>query len=239
MKTKKILLGVVLGLLVFSFVPTVLGSGVIKRSLEDDWFIQVDGQSSMNDHIGWWASEDLIIFPHSDSDWSFVPITACDEYHGYIHEREMTDGRHLITVHIRVKGAPVMVETFDPDNYVTLFEGKMNYLFQLKFIIDIEIWPTFLLFLDDDGFDNKTGYVILPLYLPLAIDSLWGMDMGLEFVSVHFVGTGKGEMVNDWNGLERGDTAKLKVATYGFAENGYNFINVWAPVWPLDYIKLY
>ena len=116
----------------------------------------------------------------------------------------------------------------------------LNYLFQLKFIINIEKWTASIAgWLDDDGFDDETGYVILPLYLPLAINSLWGMDMGLEFVSVHFIGTGKGEMVNNWNGLEKGDTAKLKVATYGFAGKGYNFIDVWAPIWPLDYIKLY
>ena len=242
MKNTKILLGAVLGLLVLSFVPTVLGSGTIKRSLEDDWLIAVDGVTPLNDYIGYWASEQLIIFPHRDYDpyWNFVSILECDDYDGHILERELPDGGHMITVHMRVKGAPVIVETYDPSNPITLFKGKMDYIFQLKFIIDIEVWPTFLVpWADDDGFDNETGYVILPGYLPLAFDSLLWYEFGLEFVSVLFIGTGKGEMVNDWNGLELGDTAKVIVATYGSAKKGYNFIEPFSPLWPLDFIKLY
>ena len=168
MKNKKILLGLVLGLLVLSFIPVSQGCGTVKRSLEDDWLYEVDGQTPLNDFIGLWASEQLIVFPHLDSNWNFVSILDCD-YYGHILDREMPDGRHMITVHMQVKGAPLMVETFDPSNPVTLFAGEMNYIYQLKFIIDIDVWPTFLVpWLDDDGFDNETGYVILPEYnLPI------------------------------------------------------------------------
>ncbi|MFX0083637.1 MAG: hypothetical protein ACFE94_17955 [Candidatus Hodarchaeota archaeon] len=243
MKNKKILLSVALGLLVICFLPTVLGHGTIKRSLEDDWLISVDGVTPLNDHIGYWASEQLVICPHREYDpyWNFVSILECD-YHGHILERELPDGRHMITVHIRVKGAPVLVETYDPDpsNIITLFVGKMDYIFQLRFIVDLEEWPPWLVpWLDDDGFDDETGYVILPGYLPLAFDALMWYEFGLEFVSVLFIGTGKGEMVNDWNGLELGDVAKVVGATYGSAKKGYNFIDPFWPIWPCNFIKLY
>jgi len=235
MKYKKILLGVVLGLLLISFVPTVLGCATVKRSLEHDWFFQVDGQSPLNDNIGWWASEKLVVFPH-DYGVNFVPIWECDDYYGYILDREMRDGRHMITVTIIVKGAPVVVETFDPDNWFIVFEGKMNYLYRLKFIIDLKIWPDLLVgWLDDDGFDNETGYVILPFQeFPL----FYGSMLGLEFVSVLLIGTGKGKMVNYWNDLSPGETARLKVGAYGSAKKGYDFIYSWTTLWPLDFIKL-
>jgi hypothetical protein len=193
----------------------------------------------MNDYIGAWALNELIIFPQFNSDENFISILDCD-YHGHILEREMSDGRHLITIQIHVKQAPVTVETFDPSNYIILFDGKMDYLFQLKFIIDLTIWPSLLVpWLDDDGFDDDTGYVILPAYIALALDSAMSYEMGLEFISVILVGTAKGVMINDWNGLNSGENAKLKVRTVGFAKKGYNFINPYFPIWPLDYIKLY
>ena len=49
----------------------------------------------------------------------------------------MDDGRHMITVHMRVKGVPVVVETLDPENYMTLFIVKMDYLYVQKFIVNI------------------------------------------------------------------------------------------------------
>jgi hypothetical protein len=60
----------------------------------------------------------------------------CD-YTGFVHDREMDDGRHMITVHMRVKGVPVVVETLDPENYMTLFRVKMDYLYVQKFIVNI------------------------------------------------------------------------------------------------------
>ena len=236
MKNKKILLGLVLGLLVLSFIPVSQGCGTVKRSLEDDWLYEVDGQTPLNDFIGLWASEQLIVFPHLDSNWNFVSILDCD-YYGHILDREMPDGRHMITVHMQVKGAPLMVETFDPSNPVTLFAGEMNYIYQLKFIIDIDVWPTFLVpWLDDDGFDNETGYVILPEYnLPI----IYGSMLGLEFVSVLFIGAGEGEIINYWDGLEPGDTAKVLLGTYGSAKKGYDLIYSFTAIWPLNFIKLY
>ena len=38
MKNKKIVFSVVLGLLLISFLPTVLGCATVKRSLDTDWF---------------------------------------------------------------------------------------------------------------------------------------------------------------------------------------------------------
>ncbi|MFW9827954.1 MAG: hypothetical protein ACFFEY_10195 [Candidatus Thorarchaeota archaeon] len=244
MKNKKILLGVVLGLLVVCFVPSILGHGTISRSLKDDWLLAVDGVSPLNDHIGYWASEQLVICPHREYDpyWNFVSILDCD-YHGHLFDRELPDGRHMITVFIQVKGAPVLVETYDPDpsNIITLFTGKMDYIFQLRFIVDLVEWPPWLVIagFDDDGFDDETGYVLLPAYLPLAFDALMMYEFGLEFISVLFTGTAKGEMVNDWNGLELGDTAKVVGATYGSAKMGYNFIDPYWPIWPCNFIKLF
>jgi hypothetical protein len=235
----KSLLGVVLGLLIFSFIPGTLACKVINRSL-DDWLYQMNSQTPLNDYIGAWASGQLIVWPHIGYEEGFVSILDCD-YHGHILEREMSDERHLITVQIHVKGVPVTVETNDPENYVVLFDGEMNYLFQLKFIINLTEWPQWLVIAgyDDDGFEDDTGYVGLPAYLPLTFDSLMWYEFGLEFVSVIFISTAKGVMVNDWNGLETGDNAKLKVATHGFANREYNFLEPFVPTWPLDYLKLY
>jgi hypothetical protein len=240
-KRKKVLLGLVLGLLVFSFIPGTLANGVIKRSLDDAWLYQLDGKTPLNDYIGAWSpSEQLIIFPHFNADGNFVSILDCD-YHGHVHEREMPDGRHMITVQIHVKEAPVTVEKFDPANPIVYFDGYLDYLFILKFIVDLTEWPQWIVKagFDDDGFDDDTGYVGLPAYLPLAFDSLMMYEFGLEFVSVIFIGTAKGVMVNGLNGLEYGDAAKLKVATIGFVDRGYNFINPFMPIWPLDYLKLF
>ena len=241
MKNKKIKLGLILilGLSALSLISTVQGCATINRSL-DDWLYQMNSQTPLNDYIGAWASGQLIVWPQIGYEEGFVSILDCD-YHGHILEREMSDGRHLITVQIHVKGAPVTVETNDPENYVVLFDGEINYLFQLKFIIDLTEWPQWLVIagFDDDGFEDDTGYVGLPAYLPLTFDSLMWYEFGLEFVSVIFIGTAKGVMINDWNGLETGDNAKLKVATLGFAKRGYNFLEPFVPTWPLDYLKLY
>ncbi len=240
MNNKKILLGIVLGLLVISIVPAALGYTTVKRSLDKDWFRETDIMPRNNPAIGWWASEELTIFPNYDSNWNLLPIRECDVYYGHIIDREMPDGRHMIIVTINVKGAPVIVETYNPTNSFTLFIGKMNYLYQQKFIIDLDLLPLMLIpWLDNDEFEDETGYVILlGYYIPLVFGEIYP-EMGLEFVSVHFIGIGERKLVNSWNGLEAGDTAKVNLGALGFATKGYELINLFLDIWALDFIKLY
>ncbi len=248
MKNKKTKIGLILilGLSALSFMSTVQGCEVIKRSF-DDWFYEMNGVNHLNDNLGVWTSGQLIVWPQFGYEEPFISILDSD-YHGHILEREMSDGRHMITVQIHVKGAPVTVETFDLDNYLVLFDGEMNYLFQLRFIINLTSWSQNLVRMgfDDDGFENDTGYIGLPAYVVISMassDGFFSELFGVEFVNVIFIGTAKGVMVNDWNDLEAGDNAKLKVATLGFANRGYSFITTnippYIPIWSLDYLKLY
>ena len=248
MKNTKILLGVVLVLLVFSFVPAVLGYSTVKRSLDTEWFRETGIFPRNNPTIGWWASEQLIAYPNYDSDWNEIPIWECDAYSGHIIEREMSDGKYMITVTIIVKGAPVIVETFNPANPVTLFKGKMDYIYQQKFIIDLDFWAQFLAEntpYDVDGVNDgyENGHIILPGYFISIFDDylerMYGLSMGLDFVSVLLVGHGKGEIINSWNGLEPGDIAKINLGALGTAGKGYKLIDYNFFIWPLNHIKLY
>jgi len=153
-----------LGIFAFSFVPIVQGY-TFKRSL-DDWFYYNTGDP-MNPHIGPWfsdtLSEPLGLYPHFDINWDLVPIWECEDYTGFVLEREMSDGRHMITVHMRVKGVPVVVEALDLVNPAIIFKGTMNYMFQLKFIIDIRMWAYILVHQvgEDTAFDEN-GNILLP-----------------------------------------------------------------------------
>jgi hypothetical protein len=75
----------------------------------------------------------------------------------------------------------------------------------------------------------------------VSSDEFFSEFFGVEFISVIFIGTAKGVMLNDWNGLEAGDNAKLKVSTLGFANRGYSFTTMggYLPIWSLNYLKLY
>jgi len=211
--------------------PLVQANGTTQRSL-DDWFYAVDG-SYLNADVFVWASdtgsEPLIMFPHIDPAWNLVPIWDCD-YTGFVHDREMSDGRHMITVHMRVKGVPVIVETYNPENPITLFVGEMDYLYQYVFIVDCDEWAYWLVFLefDDDGYDDN-GNILLPRG---DIPIVYGSMFGFEFISILFIGGGKGTAVNDWNGLETGDSAHVKVGQFGVATDG-------SVDWKIDYIKVY
>ena len=230
----QLLIVTVVGILLFSFVPTIQGykgNGTIKRSL-DDWFYAADG-SDLNPHIYAWASDTLsepvIMYPHIDAYWNLVPVWECD-YTGFVHDRELSDGRHMITVHMRVKGVPVVVETLDPENYLTLFIGEMDYIYEQKFIVNITEWANWLVVLeiDDDGFDDD-GNILLPRG---DIPMVFGLMFGFEFVSMKFIGSGKGTAVNYWNELEPGDAAHVKVGQFGVANEG-------SIDWKIDYIKVF
>ena len=237
-KTQLLIVAIV-GIFLFSFIPTSQGyqkSGTTKRSL-DDWLYSKGKYmygDPLNPHIGAWASDTLsdplIMFPHKDVDWNTVPVWECD-YTGFVHDQEMSDGRRMITVHMCVKGVPVVVETLDPENPTTIFVGEMDYIYVQKFIIDLDVWPGYLIgWADDDGFDDN-GNILLPVYY-IPTMPIYGSMMGFEFVSIMFIGRGKGTAVNDWDGLEPGDSAKVKVGQFGVANE--DIID-----WKIDYIKVY
>ena len=219
----------------------------VTRSLDTDWFRESEVQPRNNPTIGWWADYPLFILPHLNLYGENVPIWDCDEYGGSITEEELSDGRHLVTVNIFVKGAPTLVK--QQGCFRTIFIGEISYLYQQKFIVDLNIWPYFLIpWLDDDGFEDDTGLVILPTYyIPLASSlGTFGVDFGLEFVSVLFVGIGEGEMIYHWKQLKPGDSARMVFGVYGTLEEGYSWIREpiydiapYGDVWSLDFLKLY
>jgi hypothetical protein len=89
------------------------------------------------------------------------------------------------------------------------------------------MWLVMLGF-DDDGFDDN-GNILLPRGDILMV---YGPTFGFEFVSVLFIGCGKGIAVSEWNGLEPGDSAHVKIAQFGVADES-------AIDWKIDYIKVY
>ena len=105
----------------------------------------------------------------------------------------------------------------------------MDYIYIQKFIVDITEWPKWLIgWADDNGFDDD-GNILLPVYF---IPIVFGSIFGFEFVSIKFIGSGKGTAVNNWNGLEPGDSAQVKVGQFGVANEGI-------VDWKIDYIKVY
>jgi len=227
-KRTKILLAAVVGLFLVCFIQSSLACKTIKRSL-DDWFYDANGMP-LNPNVGTWNSDELIIFPHSDG----TPVWEYD-YNGFVHDRVMSDGRHMITVKMRVKGVPVIIETYNPENPITLFVGEMDYLYKQKFIIDLNIWPSFLIpWADDDGFDEY-GNVLLPVhYIPLMFYNYNGMlfPFGIELISVKFIGIGEGVLVNSWNNLDAGEDVSAIVEM--FAKGNGESVE-----WPMNFIEFF
>jgi len=230
-----VLLGVILGLLVLSFVPSVLGwgwssfwSSTTVRPL-DDWFYTAWG-GPLNPDIGAWSSDTLVIKPHVDIEGNVIAVWDCEHYSGCVLDKELSDGRRQITVNLQVEGVPVVIETLDPENSIVVFKGIMNYRYQQKFIIDLDVWPFFLIpWADDDGYDEN-GNVLLPgALLPM----LYGSALGFEFISVLLFGSGEGEIVNTWDDMEQGTHAEVKVAMIGYEMEDFGV------VWPIDFINIF
>lgn len=231
---------VIASMIAISIIPTVQGWGgrrnrnFVIRSL-DDWLYNVTG-GPLNPDVGGWASDTLsdplVIWPHYDRFWELTAVWDCEKYYGFVIDREMSDGRRMITVNMLVKGVPVFMRAIDPvtGSSMVIFEGTMNYLYRYKFIIDLEVWPYFLIpWADDDGYDEN-GNVLLPVgFIPL----FYGSALGCEFVSILFMGSGKGEMLNDWNDLEQGECAEFSVGMLGIAQEEPDV------EWPIDFIKVY
>ena len=237
-KRTKILLISVLGFLVISFIPSISASGTIKRPLED-WFYSKGSYmygTPLNPSVGYWApygnfwlSDELIAFNHMDESWNQVPIWDCEFFSGFILDREMSDGKHMITVIMHVKGAPLVIETLDPENYMTVLVGEMDYVYRIKFSIDLTVWPSFLIgWADDDGFDEN-GNILLPRQdIPFQYYGYFG----IELESMLFIGNAKGVLLNAWNGMDAGNEVKVNIGM--FAKGTEADIE-----WKFDFIDIY
>lgn len=232
-RKSELLIVTIVGILLFSFVPQVQGwnrrYSTIFRPL-DDWFYDANGDY-LNSDVGVWASETLsdllVMYPHYDKNWNYIPIWECHHY-GYILDKELSDGKRLITVFLYATGVPVLVGA--PTSVGDLiFEGKMDYLFYFRFKIDVKVWTENLIAwgADDNGFDEN-GNVELPYYLV----PLYFSEYGVELVSLYLCGYGKETALNAWNDLEPGDSAKVQIGQV--ATPGEE-----VPEWPIDYIKVY
>lgn len=244
----------IFGILIISFATTVYGGSSIKRPL-DDWFYDVNG-FDMNTHVGYWVDGFQVIpqaidYDIANEEWILKPIYQCD-YDGFILDRDMHDGRHMITVNINVKNAPVIVAPpYWWGGYYWVFQGFMDYDYEYKFIVDIEVWADWLVLLgfDDDGFDVN-GNILLPRW---DIPMFYGSIFGFEFISVHFHGNGEGVIVNYWEEGNRiwqpGDSAKFTTNMLGLKKDDFkpdhpNYMlandNIpWNVLWAIDFVKIH
>ncbi|MFX1497318.1 MAG: hypothetical protein ACFFBH_07315 [Promethearchaeota archaeon] len=250
----------IFGILIMGAIPAVQGASSIKRPL-DDWFYDVFGYD-LNPNVGGWVDgyqvrPQGIDYNMTTDEWIYQPIWECT-YDGFILDRDMHDGRHMITVNINVKNAPVIVAPpFGSGGYYWVFQGFMDYKYQYNFIIDIEVWAGWLIMLgfDDDGFDEY-GNILLPRWdLPMV----YGSVFGFEFISVHFHGDGEGTIVNYWdeswvgNGdriWEPGESAKLSTNMVGLVKDDFKLDHPnywpseysglpWSVLWAVDFVKLH
>jgi hypothetical protein len=241
----------IFGILIMGSIPAVQGASSIKRPL-DDWFYDVSG-FDLNPHVGGWVDgyqvrPQAIDYNTTTDEWIYKPIWECT-YDGFVLDRDMQDGRHMITVNIIVKNSPVIVAPpYWWGGYYWVFEGVMEYKYQQKFIVDLEVWAGWLVMLgmDDDGFDEN-GNILLPRW---DIPFYYGSIFGFEFISVHFHGVGEGVIVNYWDQWEPGDSAKLSTNMVGLKKEDFKLDHPkywpadlsglpWSVLWAVDFVKLY
>jgi hypothetical protein len=124
----------------------------------------------------------------------------CD-YDGFVLERQLNDNTVLVSVNLRVKGAPFYV--FVPLGFISdcipLLSGEMDYIYQLRFTIDLDT-------LGPDDFDED-GNIIYKQWW-------WYVWVTFTLESVFICGRGSGEFVNPYDSWGVGETAKMHTIHY-------------------------
>jgi hypothetical protein len=203
--SQKILLSVIFGIMIFSFITTVAASEgrVIKRPIED-WLAAVellppeDPKLPLGGMPDW--DKGLFIWPFLDDPTAFHWVSALDyNPQGCVLERKLKDNIMLVTVKMHVKGAPFYIRTASNDFFAAtdIFCGYMDFSYELKFTIDLTT-------LEPEDYDEE-GNIIF---------HTWNYYVWLGggiFVSVFLCGHGTGQFLNPYDSWEEGDTGKMHV----------------------------
>ena len=127
--SKKILLLSTVGILILSFLPTVRAAKTYVRSI-DDWMVNNPYGSSWG-YGGFDRGADdytYRIFFAEDYDLNFYEF----EYHGFVHEKEQSDGSLKYTVHLVAKD--VYIEVYNM-NWDLVLIGTISFLFKFEFLL--------------------------------------------------------------------------------------------------------
>ncbi|NHJ20986.1 MAG: hypothetical protein EAX91_08595 [Candidatus Lokiarchaeota archaeon] len=199
-KKTQLLIVSVVGILLFSFLPTVQGYGRRRTNINirpiEDWLdnnpygagaYYMTGYvgSDTNDHYYW--------------TWFFAVTELFEgeafEYSGYVKEKVLLDGAIEITVNLYVKDMAVElydnnapgdpIWTFDYMGQI-VFQGRIDYYFQIKFTLDAEY----------DGyapFDIEPGTREAGCALPSS-EAIIDIpeQMGIHLESILLIATGEG-----------------------------------------------
>ncbi|MFX0076263.1 MAG: hypothetical protein ACFE96_12535 [Candidatus Hermodarchaeota archaeon] len=207
LKIKRIVLVVLVISVFLSLIPAATAFGgrknATKRPIED-WLVA----NNLVDDMPMGGMEDwdksLLIWPHMiDPSYApygyYLPPLECD-YDGFIMEKKRKDNILSVTVNLRVKDAPFFITTWQPGgipNHTPIFTGTMDYIYQLRFTIDLDEYE----FFDEDG-----NVVYLAWW--------WYVWEFFTLESVFLCGIGSGEFVNDFGSYEAGDTASMHTIHY-------------------------
>ncbi|MFX0039105.1 MAG: hypothetical protein ACFFCY_10285 [Promethearchaeota archaeon] len=169
MEKKKILLLMVLGICVLSFIPAVLGATNEKIRSLDEW-------GELNYSFGYWYAGNRILF---FDDWYDNPQVTFD---GFILEKEISDGSLDVRVNLYVHNLPCIIGEFrligDEYQLFWIFEGVGEFHYFNHFTMD----------------DGDYG-----IQLPNIYDIWDGFfyENGLHWLGEHFVGYGPGDYYED------------------------------------------
>jgi hypothetical protein len=208
LKSKRVVLVVLVVSVFLTLIPVATAFGgrgnFTKRPIED-WLIanNLVDDMPMGGMQDW--EENLLIWPHmtdpSYEPWGYyLPPLECD-YKGYIIEKKGKDNILSVSVNLRVKDAPYFItipsESGSIPESTPLFTGLMDYVYQLRFTIDLDEYE----FFDEDG-----NVIYLAWW--------WYVWVFFTLESVFLCGSGTGEFVNDFGSYEAGDTAKMNTIHY-------------------------
>jgi hypothetical protein len=143
----------------------------------------------------------LTIWPHlADPTYApvgyYIPPLTCD-YHGIIVERKLSDNEILVSINLHVKDAPFYILSDFAGDILTsthLFHGTMDYLYQLRFTIDLDT-------VGPDDYDEDGNIIYKPWW--------WYVWVLYNLKSVFLCARGSGEFLTSYEGWEEGDTAKM------------------------------
>ncbi|UCC19566.1 MAG: hypothetical protein JSV62_15940 [Promethearchaeota archaeon] len=224
MKKTKIILLATVGICIFCFLPSVLGTANV-RPITD--FTDTNSIPGLPPLAAWVSGEDnLIMVPHG----FFETLADCN-CEGSVLERDLKDGRILYQVNLHVKGATTWVfwagGNFPLDPPV--FIGEMDYYFSAILI----------------AYEGNLGDPVPTLWM-IWFPEIFGIDPIGEYGMTHLTGSGTGTFTAfaEVVGLgSEGETANVKIDQIGLPrpEDHPQIDPLIDPdsMWPVEHILLY
>ncbi|MFW9854461.1 MAG: hypothetical protein ACFFFG_05345 [Candidatus Thorarchaeota archaeon] len=220
--SRKLAVGVILGFMIFGFIPVVQGVQTERIRPLDDWIYGNDPATwdstdywsthtnrrwddwikgdtmAGNPFGGWGALSDGESNLFISFDW--IALNDEIEYDGFVLERAMPDGSLRIGVNLNVKNMYIEVYRFAEDwNWPRFFYieelvlvGTMDYQFQTEFILDKDIPGGYFPWGQFVAPGVREPGAELP---PLWMTYYFGRIIGARFLSFQFNGIGSGDLV--------------------------------------------